>query len=83
MSQIAETVDPSSPKRRWLLWTSVGLVAIAGAGAAYVYWRADVLVERHLRPATIALLEDRFDSRVELNSLRVRFVPTLTVRGEG
>jgi hypothetical protein len=44
---------------------------------------ADQLVARHLRPATIALLEDRFDSTVELKRLTVRLSPSLTVHGEG
>ena len=44
---------------------------------------AEQIVERHLRPATIGLLEDRFGSKVEIARLRVRFAPTLSVRGEG
>ena len=57
--------------------------ALVAVVALVVYLRADALIERYLRPATIALLEDRFDSKVELASVRVRFTPGLTVRGEG
>jgi hypothetical protein len=69
--------------RRWLFRVG-GLVAIvAAAGLAALYYYAETLVEQHLRPATVSLLEDRFDSAVELGSLRVTMVPTLSVRGEG
>jgi hypothetical protein len=53
------------------------------AGGIAVYYYADTLVEQRLRPATIDLLERRFNSRVELDSMRVTFTPRLTVRGEG
>jgi hypothetical protein len=55
----------------------VVLTAIVG------YVAADDLIERRLRPATIALLAERFDSDVELASLRVQVFPTLSIRGEG
>ena len=57
------------------------VVAAGGALAVYVY--ADRMVERHLRPATIELLERRFDSKVELAGLSVRVLPSLSIRGEG
>lgn len=65
------------------MWALAAMLVgvIAGAGALYVY--ADRLIEQRLRPATIALLEDRFDSSVELAAMTVRFVPTLSVRVEG
>ena len=72
----------ASRTRGWRRWLAVLLLA-AGLGAGVLYIYADRLIERHLRPATIALLESRFDSKVELDSLVVRFVPTLSVRGEG
>jgi hypothetical protein len=58
------------------------LIVVAAAGAA-LYAYADVLIEERLRPATIALLEERFDSKVELASMRVTLTPTLSIRGEG
>ncbi len=69
--------------RRWLIRALVLLIVIAAAGGVSLYVYADTLIERHLRPATIALLEERFDSAVELRSLEVGLVPTLSVRGEG
>ena len=60
------------------------LVLIVGVGLAIgLYYYADRLVEQRLRPATIALLERRFDSKVELASLNVSLNPQLSVRGEG
>jgi hypothetical protein len=80
---------PSSvapPRRRWRVWLVRILILFAlvlGAGGAALYSYADTLIETHLRPATIALLEDRFESDVELSSLKVSIVPTLHIRGEG
>jgi len=85
---MTETVSPgpagrSHWLRRWLFRVG-GLVAIvAAAGLAALYYYAETLVEQHLRPAMISLLEERFDSAVELESLRVTMAPTLSVRGEG
>ena len=85
MRQMAQPITPAARSRRWRL--SYRLVAIAfvvaagGALAVYVY--ADRMVERHLRPATIELLERRFDSKVELAGLSVRVLPSLSIRGEG
>lgn len=58
------------------------LILIVGA-AAGIYNYADRLVERQLRPATIELLERRFNSKVELASMDVALTPQLSVRGEG
>lgn len=68
-----------------LRWRVVGgaLLIIVGAGGLGLYLYADRLLEQRLRPATIELLEQRFDSKVELAALRVSFVPTLSIRGEG
>jgi hypothetical protein len=60
-----------------------GVLVIAGAVGAGLYYYADTLIERHLRPATIELLERRLNSRVELGSLKVTFQPSPSVRGEG
>lgn len=67
-------------------WAVRGLIAFAivliGVGlGAYLY--ADSLIEQRLRRATIELLQQRFDSEVELKSLKVSLVPSLSVRGEG
>jgi hypothetical protein len=59
-------------------------VLILGAGAVFsLYYYADRLIEQRLRPATVELLEKRFNSRVELGSLRIAFTPGLSIRGEG
>ena len=84
MPEMAQTVASGSRSRRqkWLRALAiVGLLMAATAGVTYMY--AERMVEARLRPATIALLEERFDSKVELKSLRVRFSPKLSVRGEG
>lgn len=71
--------------RRRVHWPLVALtVLIVGAVSAIsLYYYADSLVERRLRPATIAFLEQRFDSKVELADLSVTLRPALQVRGEG
>jgi hypothetical protein len=84
MPELPESVAPrSSSRRRWWLrgLAIAGLFAAAAAIAIYIY--AEQIVERQLRPATIGLLEDRFGSKVEIARLRVRFAPSLSVRGEG
>jgi hypothetical protein len=68
-----------SLRLRW----AAGTLILLGVGFLALYAYADRLIEGQLRPATIELLERRFDSKVELASLRARFVPTLSVRGEG
>lgn len=85
MTELASppAVVPPHRLRRWLFRIG-GLVAIVvTASLAALYYYADTLVEQHLRPAMVSLLEDRFDSAVELRSLRVSMAPTLSVRGEG
>jgi hypothetical protein len=69
----------------WFSWKRLALVVlIVGAGVAIaLYYYADHLVEQRLRPATIELLERRFNSSVELASLSVTLNPQLSVRGEG
>jgi len=66
-------------------WRIVGsAVLIISVGAAIgLYYYADRLVEQRLRPATVELLERRFNSKVELASMRVAFTRNLSVRGEG
>jgi hypothetical protein len=69
---------------RWFGWRRlVAAVLIVGVIAALgLYYYADRLVERRLRPATIELLESRFDSKVELGSMSVSLTPQLRVRAE-
>jgi hypothetical protein len=71
--------------RRWLSWRIVGVtVLIVGVlGGIGIYYYAERIVESRLRPATIELLEERLNSRVELAAMKVTFSPTLSVRGEG
>jgi hypothetical protein len=64
-----------------VIGSAVLLLGVAAAIALYYY--ADTLVERRLRPATIEFLERRFDSTVELSAMQVRLTPRLTVRAEG
>jgi hypothetical protein len=58
-------------------------VVVAACVALALYLYADRLVEQRLRPATIELLERRFDSKVDLDRLFVRVLPSLSIRGEG
>jgi hypothetical protein len=69
----------------WFSWRrfAVAVLIVGVVAVISLYYYADRLVERRLRPATIELLEKRFDSSVELSSLRVRFTPQLTIRAEG
>ena len=69
-------------KSGWKAATAIMALIVLGA-AAGLYYYADQLVGRHLRPATIRLLEERFDSTVELESMSVSVVPRLSVRAEG
>jgi hypothetical protein len=62
---------------------AVGAVIVAISVAAGLYYYADRLVGEHLRPATVRLLEERFDSTVELRSMSVSVFPQLRVRAEG
>ena len=62
---------------------AVVVLILSVAAAISLYYYADRLVEGRLRPATIGLLERRFDSTVELESMRVVLVPRLSVRVEG
>lgn len=59
------------------------LLIVAAAGAIAAYFYADTLIERRLRPVTIALLEERLDSKVELGAMKVTLTPTFSIRGEG
>lgn len=59
------------------------MLILGVSGGIGLYYYADRLIERQLRPATVELLERRFNSSVELASMRVRFAPGLTIRGEG
>ena len=71
--------------KRRVSWRIVGAaLAIVGvAGVIGIYYYADILVERRLRPATISLLEQRLNSKVELREMKVIFNPAFSVRGEG
>jgi len=60
-----------------------GIVAVLLGASLLVRSIADDVIERRLRPATIRLLEQRFNSRVELSRLEVGVFPVLAVRGEG
>jgi hypothetical protein len=53
------------------------------SGALILRSTADDLIERRLRPATIRLLEQRFNSKVDLDRLDVRLFPTLAIEGRG
>jgi hypothetical protein len=66
-------------------WKAIALVVLIVGVATLtgLYLYADRLVEQRLRPATIDLLEDRFDSEVELESMQVNVFPRLSVRAEG
>ena len=82
--QDAQSGQAVTRKRRSRWWWIAGIAAvILVTGLLVVRAIADDLIKRRLRPATIELLEDRFDSDVELASLDVRVFPTLAIRGEG
>ena len=72
-----------SPLRRWVLRGFAAFAIILAAVGVGLYRYADLLIERRLRPATIELLRQRFDSEVELPSLKVSLAPSLSVRAEG
>jgi hypothetical protein len=80
MSQPVTSADDRG-RRRAIITGVALLVVLVGGAALYLY--ADRLIERRLRPATIELLEKRFDGAVELASVRATVVPSLGVRGEG
>jgi hypothetical protein len=81
---VAPLIEPrSNQKRRHWLWIVGILASIAVVVAIVLRTNADRMVERRLRPATIQLLEERFQSDVELASLTVRVFPTLAIQGQG
>lgn len=57
------------------------MIAVAGALGLRAW--ADDIIEARLRPATIRLLEQRFNADVELASLDVQAFPTLGIEGKG
>lgn len=68
-------------RRHWIPALVVSLVALAVvAGVAYYL---DNLIETRLRPATIRLLSERFDSKVELREMHVRVFPRLGIEVAG
>ncbi len=81
---VAPLIEPraAGKRRRWP-WIVGILAALAVVGLIVVRTRADNMIERRLRPATIALLERRFQSEVELAGLSVRVFPTLAIEGRG
>jgi hypothetical protein len=68
--------------RRWI-WVLGALSATLVVGVFVARSVADDVILRRLRPATIRLLEQRFNSDVELRRLDVRVFPTLAIEGEG
>jgi hypothetical protein len=80
--KISRPVNARAPRRR-LIWLSVVALVSLGVTALILRAVADDLIERRLRPAMIRLLEQRFNSQVELASLNVRVFPALAIRGEG
>lgn len=66
-------------------WLWIAAVPLGLAVAAGILWRvrADEMVEHRLRPATIRLLEQRFNAHVDLADLDVRVFPTLAIEGRG
>ena len=67
----------------WRLRLGISLLILGSLAAIALYLYAGSLIEQRLRPATVELLERRFNSRVELASLRVALTPKLSIRGEG
>ena len=82
MTEVGITTSAGTA-RRWVVRVLIAFaVVLVGIGvAAYLY--ADSVIEQRLRRATIELLQRRFDSEVELESLKVSLTPSLSVRGEG
>jgi AsmA-like C-terminal region len=64
-------------------FVGIGVLILGVVGAVGLYYYANRLIESRLRPATVELLERRFDSRVELGTLRVGFTPRLSIMGQG
>lgn len=66
-------------------WRAAALAVLILSSAAVIglYYYADSLIEQRLRPATIQLLEERLDSKVELDTIKVTLAPSLSIRGEG
>ena len=59
----------------------IAFAIILGAAGIGLYVYAEPIVEYRLRRATIQLLQQRFDSEVELSGLDVALRPSLSVRG--
>lgn len=70
-------------RRHRLLTTVVVLAVSLAAGVGLFALFADDLVKTRLRPATIRLLSERFDSDVDMQDMTVRVFPTLSVHVAG
>jgi hypothetical protein len=75
-------VNAYFPRRR-LIWVVLVIVGVAVGGVLLIRAIADDLIERRLRPATIRILSDRFNSHVELDRLDIDVFPKLAIQGEG
>jgi hypothetical protein len=65
------------------MWIGAIALVVVAVGGLVLRAIADDLIERRLRPATIRLLEQRFNANVELARLDVRVFPTLAIEGGG
>ena len=68
-----------TPGRGWPISLTILIVVFASLGS-FVYWLARG-IDEHIRAWVVAELSRRFQSRVELGSLRVRVLPMVSVRG--
>ncbi|MFN2447669.1 MAG: hypothetical protein ABR606_19055 [Vicinamibacterales bacterium] len=84
MPEQTPTGKPGATRRRRILVVVLSTFLItAVAVAVFFASRAENLAERRLRAATIELLENRFDSEVELGHVELQLRPALRVRYEG
>jgi hypothetical protein len=85
LPELAHPVTKRTAFWRRTRWTRViSVIALVVIVLMVVgYFVADDLVARRLRPATIELLERRFNSDVELRELNINIFPTMSIRGEG
>lgn len=83
MPELLHSEQPSALRRhRWLVAAAVA-AALALGGLVFVALTFDDYAERRIRREAIELLQNRFDSEVELAGVAIQFRPTLRVRFEG
>jgi hypothetical protein len=67
--------------KRWQI-VVLSILVLLGGAAGWAWWKVKQATPQ-MREKVVAYLDDKFDSNVKLDDLKVRFVPNLHVIGRG